>query len=170
MRPEAAFEKMQVCPNVTESSYQFIVSDIDRKALLERGREVIRTEAAALGMMEAMLGDSFVEACALIAGSRRRVVVSGMGKSGHIGRKISATLSATGTPSMFLHPAEAAHGDLGMMMQGDVLVVISNSGNTRELRPVVTHARRMGVKIIGIVSEVVSMVGEQSRPLRTQCR
>ena len=100
---------------MTESSYHFTVSDIDRKALLERGREVVRTEAAALAMLERGLGDSFVEACALIAGSRRRVVVSGMGKSGHIGRKIAATLSATGTPSMFLHPAEAAHGDLGMI-------------------------------------------------------
>jgi arabinose-5-phosphate isomerase len=147
---------------MTESSYQFAVSEIDRKALLARGREVIRMEAAALGLLEQGLGESFIDAASLIAGSRRRVVVSGMGKSGHIARKISATLSATGSPSMFLHPAEAAHGDLGMIMQGDVLMVISNSGNTRELRPVITHARRMGVKIIGIVSEMQSMVGEEA--------
>lgn len=157
--PENEFRFLE---QMTESSYHFTVGDIDRKALLERGREVIRLEAAALGLLEQSLGDGFVAAAALIAASRRRVVVCGMGKSGHIGRKMSATLSATGTPSVFLHPAEAAHGDLGMIMQGDVLIVISNSGNTRELRPVITHARRMGVKIIGIVSETASLVGEQA--------
>jgi arabinose-5-phosphate isomerase len=163
----AALQEVRVPRRMTESSYQFSLADLDRKALLERGREVIRLEAAALGMLEqgllnATQGEAFVAACALIAGSRRRVVVSGMGKSGHIGRKITATLSATGTPAMFLHPAEASHGDLGMIMQGDVLIVISNSGNTRELRAVITHARRMGVKIIGIVSEAQSLVGEQA--------
>jgi len=147
---------------MTDTSYQFTVSDIDRKALLERGRSVIQLEAAALTLLEQSLGETFVAACSMIAASRRHVVVSGMGKSGHIGRKISATLSATGTPSVFLHPAEASHGDLGLMVQGDVLLVISNSGNTRELRAVVTHARRMGVKIIGMVSNPQSMVAEQA--------
>ena len=153
---------------MTESRYQFLpAADSGRMAMLSRGREVIRIEASALAQLELALDETFVAACALIVAPRRRVVVSGMGKSGHIGRKLSATFSATGTPSVFLHPAEAAHGDLGMMVQGDVLIVISNSGNTRELRTVITHAQHMGVKIIGIVSEAMSMVGEQADVLLT---
>jgi len=148
---------------MTDSSFHFSHTyDLDRTAILARGRAVIRQEARALSALELMLGEDFIAACTLIAGSRRRVVVSGMGKSGHIGRKISATFSATGTPSVFLHPAEAAHGDLGMLMRGDVLLAISNSGNTRELRPVLDHAASMGVKIIGIVTVVQSMLGEKA--------
>lgn len=145
---------------MTDSSFLYAVTDIDRKALLERGRSVVRTEAAALAELEAALDQSFVSACAMIAGSRRHVVVCGMGKSGHIGRKISATLSATGTPSFFLHPGEAAHGDLGMMMPGDVLLAISNSGNTRELRVVVSHARRLGIHIVAMVGNGQSILAE----------
>lgn len=148
---------------MTDSSFHFSFSPlVDPVAVLARGRDTIRQEAEALGVLEQMLDEAFVAACAMIVGGRRRVVVAGMGKSGHVGRKICATLSATGTPSAFLHPAEAAHGDLGMMMQGDVLLVLSNSGNTRELAPVMDHASALGVVIIGMVSDPASLVGQRA--------
>lgn len=127
-----------------------------------RGRAIIAHEAEALRHLGDGLDDSFARACWLIAGARRRLVVSGMGKSGHIGRKIAASFSATGTAALFLHPAEASHGDLGMMMAGDVLLVLSNSGNTAELGPVLRHARALGVAIIGMVARSRSMVGDMA--------
>ena len=137
----------------------FSVSEkIDDEALLERGREVIRIEAEALHRLEDSLDGSFVMACRTILAASRRIVVTGMGKSGHIGRKLAATLSATGTPAMFIHPAEAGHGDLGMLMAGDVLLVLSNSGNTTELRAVLDYARGMAIKIIGVASHRASLV------------
>ncbi|MET0137898.1 MAG: KpsF/GutQ family sugar-phosphate isomerase [Sphingobium sp.] len=98
----------------------------------------------------------------MILQSPRRIVVTGMGKSGHIARKVAATFSATGTPAIFLHPAEAAHGDLGMIQAGDVLLVMSNSGNTMELKPVLHYARQLGVPVIGIASRRSSLVMEQA--------
>ncbi|NOW44563.1 arabinose-5-phosphate isomerase [Novosphingobium sp. SG751A] len=127
-----------------------------------RGRAIIAHEAEALRHLGEGLDDSFARACWLIAGARRRLVVSGMGKSGHIGRKIAASFSATGTAALFLHPAEASHGDLGMMMAGDVLLVLSNSGNTGELGSVLRHARALGVAIIGMVACSRSMVGNMA--------
>jgi len=152
---------------VKETSFIFandgaIISGALRETVLERGREVIRIEALALGELEATLDDSFVAACETILAAQRRVVVTGMGKSGHIGRKIAATFSATGTPAAFLHPAEAAHGDLGMLVPGDVLIVLSNSGNTAELRSVVAHARRLGIRLIGIAARRASFVMDQA--------
>lgn len=111
-----------------------------------------------MNRLEAALDGSFVAACRIILEASRRIVVTGMGKSGHIGRKLAATLSATGTPAMFIHPAEAGHGDLGMLMAGDVLLVLSNSGNTTELRAVLDYARTMGIKIIGVASHRASLV------------
>lgn len=140
-------------------SLLFKVSDrVDDEALLDRGREVIRIEAEALQRLESSLDGSFVRACRVILEASRRIVVTGMGKSGHIGRKLAATLSATGTPAMFIHPAEAGHGDLGMLMVGDVLLVLSNSGNTTELRAVLDYARKMDIKIIGVASHRASLV------------
>lgn len=133
-----------------------------RNAPQSRGRAIIAQEAAALRDMADGLGDDFARAVDMMARTRRRVVVSGMGKSGHIARKIAASLSATGTPALFLHPAEASHGDLGMMAAGDVLLVLSNSGNTAELAPVMRHARTMRVPIIGMVAHRASMVGEMA--------
>jgi arabinose-5-phosphate isomerase len=130
----------------------------DGQTILARGLEVIELEANALNLLAATLGDSFVEACKAIYSARGRVVVTGMGKSGHIGRKLAATLAATGTPSNFVHPAEAAHGDLGMLVSGDVLVMISNSGNTTELRAFLNHAAKLGVTVIGIASRADSLV------------
>jgi arabinose-5-phosphate isomerase len=128
------------------------------EAILCRGAEVIRIEADALNLLAESLQDSFVEACEAIFCARGRTVITGMGKSGHIGRKWAATMAATGTPAIYVHPAEAAHGDLGMLVPGDLLVVISNSGNTTELRAFLNYARRIGVTVIGVASRSDSLV------------
>lgn len=130
--------------------------------LLRRGAEVIRVEAEALNLLANSLGASFTDACETILSSRGRVVVTGMGKSGHIGRKWAATMAATGTPAIYVHPAEAAHGDLGMLIPGDVLIVISNSGNTVELRAFLNYAKSIGVKVIGIASRLESLVMQKA--------
>jgi len=128
------------------------------EAILQRGREVIQIEADALNFLGSSLDQSFIDACEALISSRGRVVVTGMGKSGHIGRKWAATLAATGTPAIYVHPAEAAHGDLGMLIPGDVLVAISNSGNTSELRPFLRYASTLGVTIVGVASRRESFV------------
>ena len=126
--------------------------------LITRGRNVIETEASALGRLAQMLDDGFASAVRLLLENRMRVIVTGMGKSGNIGCKIAATLSATGTPATFVHPADAAHGDLGMIMPGDVLLVLSNSGKTHELRFIMDYARSIGCRIIGVASQMDSPV------------
>lgn len=126
--------------------------------LLKRGAEVINEEAHALQLLADSLQRSFVDACETIAGCAGRIVVSGMGKSGHIARKWAATMAATGTPAFFVHPAEAAHGDLGMLIPADVLVMLSNSGNTTEIRPLLRYAREIGVTIIGVASQLDSVL------------
>jgi arabinose-5-phosphate isomerase len=127
-------------------------------AILRRGSEVIQVEAKALGLLASALEDSFVHACEEIFACAGRVVVTGMGKSGHIGRKWAATLAATGTPAIYVHPAEAAHGDLGMLVAGDVLVVLSNSGNTPELRAFLRYAGTINVPVIGVASRADSFL------------
>lgn len=126
--------------------------------ILRRGADVIRAEASALVTMAENLGDSFHEACAIMMSATGRIVITGMGKSGHVARKWAATMAATGTPAIYVHPAEAAHGDLGMLIPGDVLVVISNSGNTGELRPFLRYAKSIDVAIIGVASQPNSLV------------
>lgn len=114
------------------------------------GRDVIKLEAEALHQLSAMINHTFSDAVNAIVSCKQRVVVSGMGKSGHIARKIAATLAATGTPAHCVHAAEVAHGDAGMVIPGDLLLIFSNSGETAELQPLYAHARRCGVKIIGV--------------------
>lgn len=126
--------------------------------ILGRGVEVIAAEADALRLMADRLNADFVAACEAIMAAKGRAVITGMGKSGHVARKWAATMAATGTPAIFVHPAEAAHGDLGMLVPGDVLIVISNSGNTGELRPFLRYARSIDVKIIGVASRRDSLV------------
>lgn len=121
------------------------------KFLTVAGR-VIREEAAALGVLADSLDDSFAAAVDLLLNAKGRVIVSGMGKSGHIARKIAATFASTGTPAHFVHPAEASHGDLGMMTKGDVVLVLSNSGETPELADLVAYTRRFGIPMIGVAS------------------
>ncbi|MEP0046582.1 MAG: KpsF/GutQ family sugar-phosphate isomerase [Roseobacter sp.] len=132
------------------------------RRLLDTARRVIQTEANALGLLEASLDDSFSKAVELILQARGRVIVSGMGKSGHVARKIAATLASTGTPAHFVHPAEASHGDLGMMGQGDVVIMLSNSGETPELADVIAHTRRFAIPMIGIASKPNSTLLRQS--------
>lgn len=124
----------------------------DTQKFLETARRVIGVEAAALAQLNDALGESFAQAVTLILNARGRVIVSGMGKSGHIARKIAATFASTGTPSQFVHPAEASHGDLGMLTEGDVVLVLSNSGETPELADVIAHTRRFGIPMIGVAS------------------
>jgi len=131
-------------------------------ALLRRGVEVVSTEAEAVQRLSESLDYTFADACELIFSARGRVVVTGMGKSGHIGRKWAATMAATGTPAIYVHPAEAAHGDLGMLVPGDVLIVISNSGNTSELRAFLRYAASIQVKIIGVASRPDSLVMQKA--------
>jgi arabinose-5-phosphate isomerase len=120
--------------------------------LLRRGREVVELEAAALVQLGESLDDSFVAAVSLLLGVAGRIVVTGMGKSGHIARKVAATLASTRSPAIFVHPAEASHGDLGMLVPGDVLMAFTNSGGTPELRSIVAHAQALAVPVIGITS------------------
>lgn len=125
-------------------------------------RRVIRTEAQALTLLEQGLNGAFDRAVDTILQAKGRVIVSGMGKSGHIARKIAATLASTGTPAHFVHPAEASHGDLGMMAQGDVALVLSNSGETPELADVIAYTRRFMIPLIGVASGVESTLLRQS--------
>lgn len=136
------------------------VPRLDRDAILARGREVIRIEADALDLLEQRLDANFTAACDAILGARRQLVITGMGKSGHIARKIASTFAATGTSAIYVHPSEAAHGDLGMLADDDVLLVISNSGNTLELRSILGYARRAGITIIGAAARSNSLVIE----------
>jgi arabinose-5-phosphate isomerase len=115
-------------------------------------RDVLATEAAALQALSDSLNGQFTAAIELLFTISGRVVVTGMGKSGHVGRKIAATLASTGTPAMFVHPAEAAHGDLGMIVPGDAVIALSNSGETAELAAIVAHASRAGLPLIAITS------------------
>ena len=129
---------------------------------LDTARRVISTEAEALSVLSASLGDSFAEAVRVILNAPGRVIVSGMGKSGHIARKIAATLTSTGTPAHFVHPAEASHGDLGMLAKGDVALVLSNSGETPELADIIAYTRRFGIALIGVASREGSTLLRQS--------
>lgn len=131
-------------------------------AYLDTARRVIRTEAEGLALLADGLGDSFDRAVETVLAARGRVVVSGMGKSGHVGRKIAATLASTGTPAQFVHPAEASHGDLGMVTQGDVALVLSNSGDTPELADLIAHTRRFQIPLIGVAGRPQSTLLRQA--------
>lgn len=132
------------------------------EAVLATARRVILREAEALGLLAADLDGSVADAVEVILKARGRVIVSGMGKSGHIARKIAATFASTGTPAQFVHPAEASHGDLGMVMRGDVVMVLSNSGETPELADIVAHTRRFDIPLIGIAARAQSTLLRQS--------
>jgi arabinose-5-phosphate isomerase len=129
---------------------------MSRDTFLATARRVIAAEAAALEALGPALDECFARAVETILAARGRVIVSGMGKSGHIARKIAATLASTGTPAHFVHPAEASHGDLGMMAQGDVALVLSNSGETAELAHLVAYTRRFGIPLIAVAGRAES--------------
>lgn len=132
------------------------------QTFLDTARRVIRTEAEGLAQLADGLGGEFAQAVDLMLGARGRVIVSGMGKSGHVARKIAATLASTGTPAQFVHPAEASHGDLGMLTPDDVLLMLSNSGETPELADMIAYSRRFGIPMIGVASRAESTLLKQS--------
>ena len=127
---------------------------------LARAAEVIRLEATAIARLEERLDERFSLAVDLILASKGQLVVTGMGKAGLVGQKISATLASTGTPSFFLHPAEALHGDLGRLRPGDVLLALSNSGETGEVNAVIPVARKIGAQVIAITGRPDSTLGQ----------
>ena len=135
------------------------MSDADA-GTIDFGREVLRDEARALDALADSLGEAFARAVRLILDARGKLIVSGLGKSGHVGRKIAATFASTGTTAVFLHLAEAIHGDLGMAAEGDIAILISQSGETAELEAVIDHFNRVGIPIIAITGNSGSMLAE----------
>src|SRR6187397_463197 len=142
-------------------------------SLLDDGSEPIASatrtlqfEAEGLTALKAALanslGESFARAIAMMRACHGRVIVTGMGKSGHVGLKVAATLSSTGTPAFFVHPSEASHGDLGMITREDVILALSWSGETVELKNIITYSRRFSVPLISLTSRAGSALGQQS--------
>lgn len=129
---------------------------------LALAREVLEIEAAAIHGLITRLDSQFLQAVAMILASRGRVTVSGMGKSGHIARKIASTMSSTGTPAYFVHPAEASHGDLGMVTRDDVFIALSNSGETGELLAIVPLIKRQGARLIALTGNADSSLAREA--------
>lgn len=129
---------------------------------LDRIARVLRIEAEALVQMSAALGPDHARALEILQAVRGRVIVSGIGKSGHVGRKIAATFASTGQPAQFVHPAEASHGDLGMITENDVCLALSNSGETAELADLVTYSRRFAIPLIAITGRAGSTLARQA--------
>jgi arabinose-5-phosphate isomerase len=135
---------------------------VDSVAILRRARSVLATEAAAVSALEARVGESFVAAVSALLNSNGRVVVTGIGKSGHVGRKLAATLASTGTPAFFVHPAEASHGDLGMVSADDIVIALSNSGEVAEVNLLLTPIKRVGAKLIAITGNENSTLAKEA--------
>jgi arabinose-5-phosphate isomerase len=136
------------------------VAEID--PVLVAGRRVLRMEAESLRLLEERLDDSFVDAVRMILASPGRVIVSGVGKSGIIARKIAATLTSTGTPAIFLHPVEGLHGDLGIVSRDDIAILLSKSGESSELTGLLEYLKRLGVAIIAVTGRVNSSLSRAS--------
>lgn len=130
--------------------------------LLRSARAVIAREVEGLQAVAETLDEAFVALVTRIAGLKGRVIISGMGKSGHIGRKIAATLASTGTPAYFVHPSEASHGDLGMITADDLVLCLSNSGETHELRDMISYTRRFGIPLVALVRRAGSLLVESA--------
>lgn len=138
------------------------VPPFDPDLALQRGRQALQIEAAGIQAMVPRLGESFVRAVQVVLACQGRVAVMGMGKSGHVGRKIAATLASTGTPALFVHPAEASHGDLGMVTPADVVLALSNSGESDELNAVLPVLKRLGVTIIAMTGRAESSLARHA--------
>lgn len=134
----------------------------DNAQWLNWGKNVLEIEAQAVAHLAAQLDDTFVQVCRIMLACQGRVVISGMGKSGHIGRKMAATLASTGTPAFFVHPAEAAHGDLGMIVDGDIVLLLSNSGQSEELLAILPALKRKNCTLIAITSRPESLLAQQA--------
>ena len=129
---------------------------------IRKGKDVVRIEAEAVASLESKIGESFQKAVDMIYGCKGRVIITGMGKSGLVARKIVSTMNSTGTAAIFLHPSDAVHGDLGMVRKEDVVICISKSGDTEEIREILPLFRRIGVKVISMVGSLHSHLGKQS--------
>lgn len=138
------------------------VSEQEHRQLRELGSAVIRTEAAAVQALEARIDGNFVAACSHMLSCEGRIVVIGMGKSGHIGGKIAATLASTGSPAFFVHPGEASHGDLGMITAKDVVIALSNSGETDELLTILPIIKRLAVPLIAMTGNPASTLAREA--------
>jgi arabinose-5-phosphate isomerase len=138
------------------------VLTVTPESLLATGRDVLRLEAAAVAALEARLDADFVGACQLLLNGPGRIVVSGMGKSGIIAKKIAATLASTGSPALFLHPAEGSHGDLGMLTRQDCLLALSNSGETAELLAILPVVKRLAVPLIAMTGNPQSTLARSA--------
>jgi arabinose-5-phosphate isomerase len=133
-----------------------------KKEIIETGREVLATESGAVASLSRNLGEEFVQAVNFLCRAKARVIVIGMGKSGLVGRKLAATLASCGTPAIFIHPAEAGHGDLGMILKEDIVIAISYSGETREVVGLLDFFKRIGVKLIAITGDRNSRIAKYS--------
>lgn len=139
-----------------------MASETQNSTDIEAGRKVIETETAALSALTAAIDERFSQAVDIVTKTEGFVIVAGVGKSGHIGHKIAATLASTGTPAFFVHPTEASHGDLGMITRGSTLLALSNSGETREMRDLLIYAEREGVPIIAITAKPQSFLASKA--------
>jgi arabinose-5-phosphate isomerase len=148
---------MSISPRVSRSPIQ-----CDELALRRLGRRVIAVEAAAVAALAERIDERFAAACRLMLACPGRVVVTGMGKSGHIGGKIAATLASTGTPAFFVHPGEASHGDLGMITRDDVVLALSNSGESAEIGTILPLLKRLGVPLIAMTGNSASTMARQA--------
>ena len=131
-------------------------------SVIRQAREVLQIEAQGILDLIDRIGPAFEQAVEMILTSKGRVILTGIGKSGIVGRKITATLNSTGTPSLFLHPAEAIHGDLGMVRADDIVIVISNSGYTKELTAIIPTLKGLGAKLIAFTGDPESPIGLES--------
>jgi arabinose-5-phosphate isomerase len=145
---------------MTATNSNALPKDLAPEQLIESARRVLDIEASAVAQLRERIDGSFVRAVQIILACQGRVVVSGMGKSGHVARKIAATLASTGTRSFFLHPAEASHGDLGMIAPGDVVIALSNSGESEELLVIVPHIKRQGARLIAVTGNPQSRLAK----------
>lgn len=136
--------------------------EADRSRVIAEGRRVLALEGRAIAGLEERLGDDFAEACGLIAGAKGRVITCGLGKSGHIARKVAGTLTSTGSPATFLHPVEALHGDLGIVGANDVAIIISKSGRSDEIAGLVAYLTRLRVPMIALVGAAGSQLAEHA--------
>ena len=148
---------MSTSPRLSRSPVHY-----DELALCRLGRRVVAAEAAAVAALANRIDERFAEACRLMLACRGRVVVTGMGKSGHIGGKIAATLASTGTPAFFVHPGEASHGDLGMITRDDVVLALSNSGESAEIATILPLLKRLGVPLIAMTGHPASTMARQA--------
>lgn len=133
---------------------------MSKNELIKSAVRVIDMEIKGLEEMKKSFGDSFITAIDMITKTKGRLIVSGMGKSGHIGQKIAATLASTGTPAFFVHPGEASHGDLGMLTKDDLLLTLSNSGESKEMGDIISFSRRFGIPMIAITSNPESTMAK----------